>query len=161
MCTRSLLWLLIPVRAASGDVTSGHVTSDSTITSNTNWAVLIYYWLVTIFLIHQLTTLKSTREECQMCIQHFFKIVLYYCLDLGHISFRWIWNMFHFIVPENKIMMCCFKKRYVSKLCFRISEACFPELLKTIGFIGFALKSPYRSPGYKKNQLVLCKNYVL
>ena len=24
-----------------------------------------------------------------------------------------------------------------------------------------ALKSPYRSPGYKKNQLVLCKNYVL
>jgi hypothetical protein len=24
-----------------------------------------------------------------------------------------------------------------------------------------ALKSLYRSPGYKKNQLVLCKNYVL
>jgi hypothetical protein len=24
-----------------------------------------------------------------------------------------------------------------------------------------ALKSQYRSPGYKKNQLVLCKNYVL
>jgi hypothetical protein len=23
------------------------------------------------------------------------------------------------------------------------------------------LKSLYRSPGYKKNQLVLCKNYVL
>jgi hypothetical protein len=24
-----------------------------------------------------------------------------------------------------------------------------------------ALKSLYRSPGYKKNQLALCKNYVL
>jgi hypothetical protein len=24
-----------------------------------------------------------------------------------------------------------------------------------------ALKSLYRSPGYKKNQLVLCKNYAL
>jgi hypothetical protein len=24
-----------------------------------------------------------------------------------------------------------------------------------------ALRSLYRSPGYKKNQLVLCKNYVL
>ena len=24
-----------------------------------------------------------------------------------------------------------------------------------------ALKSLYRSPGYRKNQLVLCKNYVL
>jgi len=23
--------------------------------------------------------------------------------------------MFYFIVPENKIMLCCFKKRYVSK----------------------------------------------
>jgi hypothetical protein len=30
--------------------------------------------------------------------------------------------MFHFIVPENKIMICCFKKRYVSKLCFRKSK---------------------------------------
>ena len=39
----------------------------------------------------------------------------------GRISFRWIWNMFHFSVPENKIMICCFKKRYVSKLCFRKS----------------------------------------
>jgi hypothetical protein len=34
-----------------------------------------------------------------------------------------------------------------SKLCVKIK----PE----------ALKSLYRSPGYKKNQLVLCKNYVL
>jgi hypothetical protein len=36
--------------------------------------------------------------------------------------------------------------------------------LQTTGFINEqpgALKSLYRSPGYKKNQLVLCKNYVL
>jgi hypothetical protein len=35
-------------------------------------------------------------------------------LDRGRISFRWIRNMFHFIVPENKITICCFKKRYFS-----------------------------------------------
>jgi hypothetical protein len=48
------------------------------------------------------------------------------------ISFRWIWNMFHFIVPENKIMICCFKKRYVSKLCFRKSETCFHQMNNTM-----------------------------
>jgi hypothetical protein len=50
----------------------------------------------------------------------------------GRISFRWIWNMFHFIVPENKIMICCFKKRYVSKLCFRKSETCFHQMNNTM-----------------------------
>ena len=33
--------------------------------------------LVTIFFIPRQTTLKTTREECQIFIQHFFKIVLY------------------------------------------------------------------------------------
>jgi hypothetical protein len=51
---------------------------------------------------------------------------------LGRISFRLIWNMFHFIVPENKIMICCFKKRYASKLCFRKSETCFHQMNNTM-----------------------------
>ena len=38
--------------------------------------------LVAIFFIPRLTTLKTTREECQIFIQRFFKIVLYWCLDL-------------------------------------------------------------------------------
>ena len=38
--------------------------------------------LVTIFFIPRQTTVKTTREECQIFIQHFFKIVLYWCLDL-------------------------------------------------------------------------------
>ena len=32
-------------------------------------------------------------------------------------------------------MISCFKKLYVSKLCFKKPETCFPELLKTVGFI--------------------------
>jgi hypothetical protein len=38
------------------------------------------------------------------------------------------------------------------------------EICREISFVlkkPEALKSLYRSPGYKKNQLVLCKNYVL
>ena len=40
--------------------------------------------LVAIFFFPRLTTLKTTREnlKCQIFIQHFFKIVLYWCLDL-------------------------------------------------------------------------------
>ena len=37
--------------------------------------------LVTIFCSPS-TTLKTTREESQIFIQHFFKIVLHWCLDL-------------------------------------------------------------------------------
>jgi hypothetical protein len=40
--------------------------------------------------------------------------------------------MFHFIVPENKIMICCFKIRYASKLCFRKSETCFHQMNNTM-----------------------------
>ena len=43
--------------------------------------------------------------------------------------------MFHFVIAGNKIMISCFKKLYVSKLCFKKPETCFPELLKTVGFI--------------------------
>ena len=39
---------------------------------------------------------------------------------------------------------------YLPLLC-EVSDKIKPE----------ALKSLYRSPGYKKKQLVLCKNYVL
>jgi hypothetical protein len=40
--------------------------------------------LLRFFFIPRLTTLKTTREnlKCQIFIQHFFKIVLYWCLDL-------------------------------------------------------------------------------
>ena len=61
--------------------------------------------------------LLLTSDISFMC--HFFFWVIF--ANQGHISFRWIWNMFHFIIPENKIIICCFKKRYVSKLCFRKS----------------------------------------
>jgi len=40
--------------------------------------------------------------------------------------------MFHFIVPEKKIMICCFKKQYVSKLCFRKSEIYFHHMNNTM-----------------------------
>jgi hypothetical protein len=35
------------------------------------------------------------------------------------------------------------------------------KIKETAGSKPEALKSLYRSPGYKKNQLVLCNNYVL
>ena len=35
-----------------------------------------------VFFIPRLTTLKTTREKSQIFIQHFFKIVLYWCLGL-------------------------------------------------------------------------------
>ena len=38
--------------------------------------------LVMIFFIPRQTTVKTTREECQIFIQHIFKIVLYWFLDL-------------------------------------------------------------------------------
>ena len=41
--------------------------------------------------------------------------------------------------------------------CFFTENLCIQILLQKPE----ALKSLYRSPGYKKNQLVLCKNYVL
>ena len=33
-------------------------------------------------------------------------------MTLNKHLFRWIWNMFHFIVPENRIMICCFRKSF-------------------------------------------------
>ena len=55
------------------------------------------------------------------------------------------------VVAQLKVNNCkkCNKKDYFAKMCR--SKKNQPE----------ALKSLYRSPGYKKNQLVLCKNYVL
>ena len=46
-----------------------------------------------------------------------------------------------------------------SKAPLKILEHAF--FFKFIHIKPEALKSLYRSPGYKKNQLVLCKNYVL
>ena len=82
--------------------------------------------------------LKQTWMEC--CWDDLLQILFFVSFEYprwlqesnGCISFRWIWNMFHFIVPENKIMICCFIKRYVSKLCFRKSETCFHQMNNTM-----------------------------
>ena len=78
-------------------------------------------------------------------------------------------SMIFLLDYETVLMVVFFALHFISKSqdITRDEYNIYNETLISIFFVlAFAqkpeaLKSLYRSPGYKKNQLVLCKNYVM
>jgi hypothetical protein len=112
-------------------------------------------------------------HQSSLTLQLFIKVpVLIQESDLSCICVRGIdFGFFYHYVDFGTVPTVV--DRIICLLCVYICHYIFPFYYLDIFFCVFwhtetesttipeALKSLYRSPGYKKNQLVLCKNYVL